>query len=108
MHSIAYIIAAFLSSFGFICLLYTLFCSLFSLREEPLFILLPVGEQAEDIELRIKQARRALKCLNGRGEKSIIVLDNGMSEMTRQIVLKEAEDSENIFIMQANELQKLQ
>ena len=96
---------AFLSVFGFICLLYELFYALFAREEQPSFLLIPLAAQ-EDAEIRIKQARMRARRMGG-GQVHILILDKGMSEAVREIALHEALEDENIRIVSVNELQNL-
>lgn len=103
----AYCIIAFLCAFGFICFIYGVWNFWQVRAAQSLYILVPCDEKTLDIELKIKAAQAALKCAGIRGEKRIVVLDNGMTELSKELVMLAAEESEDILILRANELQNL-
>ncbi|MBR0415439.1 MAG: hypothetical protein IJI67_10295 [Clostridia bacterium] len=107
MNFVVYCIIAFLCAFGFICLLYTVWNGWLARASEPLYILVPCDETTQDIELKIKAAQAALSRCSQKGQKRIVVLDNGMSELTKEIAHLAAEDSGDVLILRANELQNL-
>ncbi len=107
MQFIALLLVAFFSTVGFIAILYAMYISVVTQEEKPLYLLVPIGEKASDAELQIRSAQAALQRLRGTGDKSIVILDCGMQAQTREMVEKAAQDAKNIFILQANELQKL-
>ena len=106
MNFIFGILIAFLSAWGFVVLLYCLAEYLLFQSDAPSFLLVPVSQADEDLEIHIKQAKLQLKHLHGKGARYIIILDNGMSEWMREIACKEAEGNDYIFLCRADELQK--
>ena len=96
-----------LSVIGIFALMYCLIGYFYSQKEDTLYFLIPVNENDSDLELRIKAAQFQIKRTGARGEKTIILLDNGMSEEMREIALVMMMENENIILVRANELKKL-
>lgn len=109
MDYIACALIIFLAACGLIWLIYGCLLGRFlSSKDDSTYILVPVNENTKDLDIRLYDAKHQLKRIGGKSDKKIIILDNGMSEMMRGIAQKEAEDNPDIYLMQANELQKLE
>ena len=105
MNFMACILSAFLCAFGFICLLYCLADALFDQGEESVFLLIGVNENTENLEFKLKSARFNLSRMKCKKKKYIVILDNGMNEITRELAYKEACTHADILIVKADELQ---
>ena len=101
------ILTAFLCTFGFICMLYCFADLLFYDKANPVLFLIPVNEKTTDLEFQVANALSQMRHLRAGGEQQIIILDNGMNDITRKIAYKQACLHKNILIVTADELQKM-